>query len=116
MKNIKFLFFAGALFGFVACTGQQQPKDYTDALLVDVRTPAEFQDGSVEGAINIPVDQLEGKLETIPHDREVVVFCRSGNRSSRAKSILVQHGYTGVINGGTWQEVNSVLVGQKSKK
>jgi phage shock protein E len=43
----------------------------------------------------------------------IIVFCRSGNRSSQAKSILNQNGYTNVTNGGTWKNINQKVINQK---
>lgn len=77
--------------------------------LVDVRTPAEFASGSVEGAVNIPLDQVADSIDVFKkHSETIVVFCRSGNRSGQAKSILENNGVKNVINGGTWQNVASV--------
>lgn len=78
------------------------------AYLVDVRTPAEFAAGSVSGAINIPLDQINNKIDTFKGKKNIVVFCRSGSRSGQAKSILEQNGISNVINGGTWNNVNSI--------
>lgn len=82
------------------------------ALLVDVRTPAEFAGGSAKGAVNIPLDKITGQLATLKQKKAVVVFCRSGNRSSMAQSILQQNGISNVINGGTWQNVASAASNQ----
>lgn len=79
------------------------------AFLVDVRTPAEFADGSVPTAVNIPLDQVARQLDKFKGKKNIVVFCRSGNRSGQAKSILEQNGFTNVINGGTWQNVNQLF-------
>ncbi len=79
------------------------------AFLVDVRTPAEFAQGSAKGAVNIPLDQLQKKLASFKGKNHIVVFCRSGNRSSQAKAILEQNGFTNVINGGTWHNVNALV-------
>ncbi|SJZ45903.1 Rhodanese-related sulfurtransferase [Sediminibacterium ginsengisoli] len=79
------------------------------ALLVDVRTPAEFAVESVPGAINIPLNCLQSQLQQLRGRKSIVVFCRSGNRSSQAKSILEQHGFQHVINGYTWQNVQQCL-------
>lgn len=76
------------------------------AFLVDVRTPAEFSTGSVKGAVNIPLDKVSSQLAKFKDKKNIVVFCRSGNRSGQAKSILEQNGFHNVINGGTWQNVN----------
>ena len=79
------------------------------AFLVDVRSAGEFADGHVSGSVNIPLDQVQNQLAKFKNKKNIVVFCRSGNRSSQAKSILAQHGFTNVTNGGTWQDVNGVL-------
>ena len=79
------------------------------AFLVDVRTPAEFAAGSVEGAVNIPVDQVQNQLDQFKEKENIVVFCRSGGRSASAKNILEQNGINDVINGLTWQNVNQNL-------
>lgn len=79
------------------------------AFLVDVRTPAEFSGGSVKGAVNIPLDKVPSQLFKFKNKKNIVVFCRSGNRSSQAKSILEQNGFQNVINGGTWQNVNQIV-------
>lgn len=79
------------------------------ALLVDVRSESEFAAGSVPGAINIPLDEVEASLSALEGHAPIVVFCRSGNRSAKARSILIEHGITDVVNGGAWQEVASAL-------
>ena len=79
------------------------------AFLVDVRTPAEFSAGSVKGAVNIPLDKLQGQLAKLKGKKSIVVFCRSGNRSSMAKSMLEQNGFQHVINGSTWKNVKEVV-------
>jgi len=80
------------------------------ALLVDVRTPAEFSAGSVKGAINIPLAKIPNELAKFKGKKNIVVFCRSGSRSAQAKSILEQNGIRQVINGGTWRNVESARV------
>lgn len=80
-----------------------------EAFLVDVRTPAEFSGGSVKGAVNIPLSEIESNLNQFKDKESIVVFCRSGGRSSQAKSILESNGFQNVINGGTWQNVNEII-------
>lgn len=73
--------------------------------LVDVRTPGEFEEGSAKDAVNIPLDQVMNELKQFNGKENIVVFCRSGNRSGQAKYILEQNGFKNVYNGGTWQDV-----------
>ena len=79
------------------------------AFLVDVRTVEEFSEGHVASSTNIPLDQLVDHIDEFKGKEQIVVFCRSGNRSGHAKMILEQNGFTNVINGGTWQEVDEEI-------
>lgn len=84
------------------------PEDTTTSkniFFVDVRTPGEFSQSSVTGAVNIPLDQVQARIGEFKGKEDIVVFCRSGNRSSQAKAILEQNGITNVINGGSWEDV-----------
>ena len=79
------------------------------ALLVDVRTPAEFQQGSVRGAVNYPVQQIDALVEYVEHiQKPVIVFCASGIRSAAARSKLRRRGIE-VFNARTVQNMNSIL-------
>jgi rhodanese-related sulfurtransferase len=55
-----------------------------------VRTEAEFAEGHVDGSTNIPLDQVANQLEKFKRKEQIVVFCRSGNRSGQAKMILTK--------------------------
>ncbi|MEB2773876.1 rhodanese-like domain-containing protein [Algoriphagus sp. D3-2-R+10] len=79
------------------------------AFLVDVRSSGEFASGSVKGAVNIPLDRIGSQLSKFKGKKNIVVFCRSGNRSSQAKIILEQNGFQNVINGGTYQNVSQSI-------
>lgn len=79
------------------------------AFLVDVRTPDEYASGSVKGAVNIPLDKINGQLAKFKGKKHIVVFCRSGARSAQAKNVLLQNGIVNVINGGTWTNVDSAV-------
>lgn len=79
------------------------------AYLVDVRTPVEYAEGHVKGSVNIPLNTVASQLAKFKNKKNIVVFCRSGGRSSQAKSILEQHGFTNVINGGSWNQVNQFV-------
>jgi len=76
------------------------------ALVVDVRTPAEFAAGAYPGATNIPLDQVEKRLADFgDHKRTIVVYCRSGHRSGQAKAILDKNGFTDVADGGALKDM-----------
>ena len=68
------------------------------AFLLDVRSPGEFAEGHISGAVNVPVNELEATLGSLPVDRnrEIIVYCRSGMRSSRARTILLKAGFSKV--------------------
>lgn len=63
------------------------------AVLLDVRTSDEFSAGHLDGAVNIPIDDLEARLGELPRDRDVVVYCRSGRRSAHAATLLGAAGF-----------------------
>ncbi len=72
--------------------------DADKSILIDVRTEEEFKHGSIKGAINIPVDELRGRLKEIPKDKDIIVFCRVGLRGYIAARILLDNGYKNVRN------------------
>ena len=63
------------------------------ALLLDVRTVGEYEARHLDGARLIPVDELAARIDEVPRDHPVVVYCRSGGRSGRAAQILRGAGY-----------------------
>ena len=67
--------------------------DTTEAFLLDVREVDEFRDGSIDGAVNIPLGKLRAKLHELPRDREIWVYCRAGHRSYYACRFLAQNGF-----------------------
>lgn len=83
----------------------QRMKEPKPPVLLDVRTPEEYAAGHIDGALNIPHDQLEKRLAELPADRsaEIVVYCRSGKRAGTAEKILIEKGYTNVKDlAGHW--------------
>jgi rhodanese-related sulfurtransferase len=63
-----------------------------EQLLLDVRTPEEFKDGHIPGAVNLPVDELRGRLAELPRDKTVLAYCQVGLRGYLACRILSQRG------------------------
>jgi NADPH-dependent 2,4-dienoyl-CoA reductase/sulfur reductase-like enzyme/peroxiredoxin family protein/rhodanese-related sulfurtransferase/TusA-related sulfurtransferase len=81
-----------------------------DDCLVDVRTKAEFELGTIEGARNIPVDELRDRLPELPKAKRIVIFCGVGQRGYLASRILTQNGFRTVnLSGGykTWEHAVS---------
>lgn len=83
-----------------------------ESIVIDVREPSEYASGHVEGAINIPPQELVAgskKLADISKDSELILYCRTGSRSAVAKNILASQGYTRVINGINKDKVEAKL-------
>lgn len=80
----------------------EQAKELVDAgaLLVDVRSPAEFGSGHLYEAVNIPVGELTERVGELPSDRAIVLYCASGMRSGRATSMLQRTGRDDVYDLG----------------
>ncbi len=79
------------------------------ALVVDVRTPAEYAQWHYNGSINIPLAEIEQKINLFgSKDRNIIVYCRTGNRSGKAKEILERYGFKNVINGGGLNDMKSL--------
>lgn len=72
--------------------------DLNEMMLLDVRTPDEHAIGSIEGAVNIPLYEIRDRLDEIPRDKTIVVFCGVGLRAYHAERVLIQNGYDDVFN------------------
>lgn len=70
----------------------------TKFVLVDVREPAEFAAGHIDGALAMPLGTIETAYRTLPAGVTLVVYCREGNRSAKAVSFLVSHGYPKAVS------------------
>lgn len=86
-------------------------QEYLDkgAIILDVRTDAEFDEGHVKDALHIVLDNLEDEITQVKAlDKPIITCCRSGARSERAKDILKDKGID-AINGGPWQNVDAYI-------
>ncbi len=97
--------------GIVKVSGSEAKKfiEEQGAILVDVRTKAEYDDGHIDGAMLISLDELEGVVEEKLENKDtpVVVYCRSGRRSGIAAEILLSKGYKSIYDLGamsSWKE------------
>ena len=76
--------------------------------IIDVRTAEEYKTGHVEGAINIPYDEIENEVN-YDKDQTIAVYCRTGVRSSEAAKILEKMGYTKIYDLGGIEDFNVEL-------
>jgi peroxiredoxin family protein/rhodanese-related sulfurtransferase/TusA-related sulfurtransferase len=99
--------------------------DADRAILLDVRTEDEFSLGSIPGAINIPLDDLRDRLNELPLDKQIIVFCAIGLRGYLALNILLQRGFDTAVNlsGGlktfeaaTYKIENKIGLGTQEKR
>ena len=89
--------------GKISCSESSVVLDYENAVLIDVREASEYKSGHLSGAINIPyLDIVNGvsHIDGIDFDTPIVVYCKSGGRSSQAFSSLKNAGYTNVYDLG----------------
>lgn len=78
----------------------------TKKTIVDVRTPGEFMGGHVAGSINIPLNEIQRRVDEIKAlPQPIILCCASGNRSSQATGFLKSCGID-CMNGGSWLDLN----------
>ena len=78
-------------------------------LVIDVRTTQEWQSGHLEEAMHIEWQDILSISESVSKDKEIYLYCRSGNRSGKAIKILIDAGYINAINAGSIQEASNLL-------
>lgn len=91
----------------------KQMLECKDVILLDVRTPSEFNESHIGGALLIPLSELENRLEELDKDKKIIVYCRSGRRSADACAILAEHGFDAYnMLGGilAWEEAGLPVV------
>lgn len=76
--------------------------DNEESIVLDVRTKDEYDQGHIEGAVLLPVDEISAKAEEVLKDKKekILVYCRSGNRSATAAKTLIEMGYENVLDFG----------------
>ncbi|WP_312957744.1 rhodanese-like domain-containing protein [Stutzerimonas nitrititolerans] len=85
-----------------------------DTLLIDVRTAEEYAEGAIPGSVRIGSEELRARIAAVAPDKDqpVVLYCRSGRRSSAAQDLLQQLGYRQVINGGGYEQLREAIQDQ----
>ena len=91
-----------------------QPEAAVRAKVIDVRTPEEFAAGHINGAVNVPVNEIEQRIANVAPDKNapLMVHCRSGQRSARAKTMLDRLGYANVTDLGSLAHARAVVEGK----
>ncbi len=79
------------------------------AVILDVRSKGEYQNGHIKGSLNISVDTLANNLSKLKKDKPIITCCASGMRSASAKSLLKSKGFTEVHNGGSWMTLQNKI-------
>jgi len=73
-------------------------EDKPGLVILDVRTASEYEEGHIEGAVNIPVQELGVRFDELSIEGELLVYCRTGNRSAQAVDILLDVGFTKIYH------------------
>ncbi|QPE03657.1 rhodanese-like domain-containing protein [Microbacterium schleiferi] len=113
MRRIRILFAALAaavlVTSLAACSTTPSVEVADDAVIIDVRAPEEYAEGHLEGAINVNLQSgsFDQEIAEQPLDGAYVVYCRSGNRSAQAASIMTELGFTDVTDAGGITEASS---------
>ena len=94
--------------------GSKPEVDYTalikdGAQLVDVRTPAEFLNGHIDRAVNLPLQKADALISSLRKDKAVIVYCASGNRSQQARKLLESNGFREVYDAGGYLSLKKIL-------
>jgi phage shock protein E len=80
------------------------------AVILDVRTPVEFSEGHLDGAINIPIETLRDRLTQLQNRKvPIIACCNDGSKSWYAKNLLDASGYTRVYDAGSWSKLKQKL-------
>lgn len=110
LRSILALVFAtSVMFGITACAPEEAPLDNIEAI-IDVRTVEEFNEGHLQGAINIPVESpdFETKIQELEKTAHYYVYCRSGRRSEIAHQKMTELGFTKVGDLGSIEDAAAI--------
>ncbi len=95
-------FLGWRFFRFRAVKGKIPALIRQGAIVVDVRSAAEFKGGAREGSVNIPLNELSSRAGKLDRSKTIVLCCASGTRSGMAAVALRKMGFKDVVNAGPW--------------
>lgn len=114
-RNLFAVVIAAAALVLTACSSNSadsplSPENNQSSVVIDVRTPEEFNSGHVEGALNISVEDpnFQNVIATLDPNADYLVYCRSGNRSAVAIDIMQSMGFTSLLDGGAFTSMQSL--------
>ncbi|MEY3407455.1 MAG: hypothetical protein RL038_516 [Actinomycetota bacterium] len=114
-RNLFAVVIAAAALVLSACSSNSadsplSPENNQGTVVIDVRTPEEFNSGHVEGALNISVEDpnFQNLIATLDPNADYLVYCRSGNRSAVAIDIMQSVGFTSLLDGGAFTSMQSL--------
>ncbi|MFG6120876.1 rhodanese-like domain-containing protein [Thalassobacillus sp. B23F22_16] len=87
-------------------TEAEEKRQQDDVEVLDVRTEEEVEAGMIPGAIHIPLDEVENKMDELNQNKEYITVCASGKRSDQAADLLNEQGYQAKTLDGGMQEWN----------
>ncbi|GMQ46228.1 rhodanese-like domain-containing protein [Vibrio sp. 10N] len=110
MKTVLRYFVLGFLFVLGSANASDRAKQGWElieqgAIVIDVRTPQEFNAGHLEQAVNYPLSELDKHIATLDKSQSIVLYCRSGNRSGQAMAYMQSKGFTALHNAGGLNEM-----------
>ena len=112
MRRLLLILIVSTLALLTACSGgadagEVEQRIADGAVVIDVRTPAEYEAGHLDDALNIDFNapDFKGQIGKLDRDGSYVVYCKSGNRSGQAKAVMDQMGFTDVYDGGAYSDL-----------
>lgn len=117
VKIIKLVAVFSLVVGLSSCSSVQKPTaeakvstlvNDNKTFLVDVRDPAEFNAEKVDGAVNIPLSEIENHLSEFKNKGNIVVYCKTGIRAGKAKALLDKNNIANVYSGTSYQRVSKL--------
>lgn len=83
------------------------------AIILDVRTAAEYQTGHIKGSVNISLGEIRQRFKELDPSKTYITTCSHGLRSVKAESLLKARGFKKIYNGGAWSDLEKIVTSQR---